>query len=124
MRNKKIVCDHNIDLVRLTEVSKHWRKLNYAQTIWGATSSWKEYHIVRVSQNKTKPAMETEHLIGGTSMVDFGNMVFRISDQRSDNRKLGCWGHISIKGKHNITTTIFTYYYPCRSKLPDSTGSQ
>ena len=38
-RLKKLVIEKNIDLIGLTEVNKDWRKLEYDDTIWGATST-------------------------------------------------------------------------------------
>ena len=81
---KKLILDHNIDLVGLTEVNKDWRKINYPNTIWGATSGWKEQRRIQVAQNLTKPAQESEHLVGGVAIAAFGDLVYRISDQGTD----------------------------------------
>ena len=121
---KKLVIDHNVDLISLTEVNKDWRKIDYQNTIWGATTSWKSNRRIQVAQNKTKPAQNTEHLVGGVATAAFGDLVFRISDQGEDERKLGRWGFITITGKNDIKTTIFTCYCPCRGKSPGSAYSQ
>ena len=47
---------HNIDLVWLTEVNKEWRKVAYENTIWVATTGWKEKPRIQVLQNTTQPA--------------------------------------------------------------------
>ena len=57
-------------------------------------------------------------------MAAFGGLVFKISKQPVDNWKLGIWGHITITGKNEIKTSIFTYYCPCWFKSPDSVYSQ
>ena len=121
---KKLILDHNIDLVGLTEVNKDWRKISYPNTIWGATSGWKEQRRIQVAQNVTKPAQESEHLVGGVAIAAFGDLVYRISDQGTDERNLGRWGYITITGKNNVTTSIFTCYCPCRGKSPGSAYSQ
>ena len=52
-RLKKLIVDHRIDLVGLTEINKDWRKIVYSNTIWGATSSWQENRRIQVAQNTT-----------------------------------------------------------------------
>ena len=51
---KKLVLDFNFDIVGLTKVNKDWRKIDYDNTIWGATAGWKENRRIQGSQNKTK----------------------------------------------------------------------
>jgi len=121
---KKLVIKNDIDLVGLTEVNKDWRKLDYEHTIWGATTNWRENRRIQTGQNITKPAGESSHLVGGVAMMAFGDLVFGISNQDSDFRKLGRWSTITITGKNMIKTTIFTCYCPCRGKSPGSTFSQ
>ena len=48
-------------------------------------------------------------------MLMLGDVSFRISDQGEDSRNLGRWSYITLTGKNNATTTIFTCYCPCRS---------
>ena len=120
---KKLVIDHNVDLVSLTEVNKDWRKIEYQNTIWGATAGWKSNRRIQVAQNTTKPAQDTDHLVGGVATAAFGDLVFRISEQGADERKLGRWGFITITGKNDLKTTIFTCYCPCRGKSPGSAYS-
>ena len=38
---KKSIIEKDIDLVGLTEVNKDWRNVEYENSIWKATSSWK-----------------------------------------------------------------------------------
>ena len=82
--------------------------------IWGATTGWREHRRVQVSQNTTKPCSNKNTLIGGTAMMAFNDLVFRISGQESDPRKLGRWSNFSKTGKNNITTSIFSCYCPVR----------
>lgn len=43
-------------------------------------------------------------------MLAFDNVVFRISGQGYDERKLGRWGFLTIAGKNNTKTTIDPLY--------------
>ena len=121
---KKLIIDHRFDLVGLAEVNKDWRKVSHENTIWSATSGWTEHRRVQVSQNTTKPCNKSELLIGGTAMIAFGDLVFRISHQNSDPRNLGRWSSITISGKNTVTTRIFTCYCPVRSSSLGSAYAQ
>ena len=121
---KKLVLTHDIDFVSLVEVNKDWRKVSHDNSIWGATESWCKNRRVQVSQNSTKPPRSSEWLVGGTASVAFNELVFRISAQGQDYRKLGRWNFVTITGKNDIKTTIFTCYCPVICKSPGSTYSQ
>ena len=123
-RLKKLVIQNNVDLVCLTEVNKDWRNVENDQTIWGATATWKDNRRVQVSQNTTKPPQESEYLVGGTAMVAFDDLVFPISNQGQDSRNLGRWGFVTINGKNELKTSIFTCYCPTRNTLSGSVYSQ
>ena len=119
---KKVIIDHNVDLVGLAEVNRDWRKISYENTIWGATTGWREHRRIQVSQNTTKPCSNRNTLIGGTAMMAFDDLVFRISGQESDPRKLGRWSNFSITGKNNITSSIFTFLRFCIHTTPNLYG--
>ena len=123
-RLKKLVLKNNFDLVCLTEVNRDWRRVDHDNTIWGSTSSWKENRRVQVSQNTSKPPQDSSHLVGGTAMIAFDDLVFPISAQGQDIRNLGRWGSITFNGKQGLKTSIFTCYCPTRNTLPGSVFSQ
>ena len=122
-RLKQLVLDYDVDLVCLSEVNKDWRSVNQAHTIWNGTSGWKENRRVQISNNVSKPTTG-EHQVGGTAMLAFQNLVFNISHQGSDSRKLGRWSYFSITGKNKLTTTFLTCYCPVVSSSPGSFYSQ
>ena len=57
-------------------------------------------------------------------MIAFNEVVFHISDQGQDYRKLGRWSFLTLTGKNELKTTIFTCYCPTRNSLPGSVFSQ
>ena len=120
---KKLILNTDVDLLALSEVNKDWRKLDYDNSIWGATSSWKEHRRIQVSYNTSTPAKK-EYQPGGTAMVMFGELTFRISFQSYDPRGLGRWSILTLTGKQNVNTTIITCYCPTRSKSLGSTFVQ
>ena len=68
----------------LSEVNKDWRRVKHEHTIWGATTGWCEHRRVQVSYNTTKPPSNSDFMIGGTVMISFGDLAFRISKQEND----------------------------------------
>jgi hypothetical protein len=117
---KKLILDYDIDITSLTEVNKDWRKVEYDNTIWGSTAGWRENRRVQVSHNKSVALGDSEFQVGGTVMLMLGDVSFRISDQGEDSRNLGQWSYITLTGKNNATTTIFTCYWPCHSPCTGS----
>ena len=121
---KKLIIQHEFDFVGLCEVNKEWRRVKQDYTIWNATANWKRSRRVQVSQNSTRPPRNSEFLVGGNASIAFDDLTPRICDQGEDFRKLGRWNYITIAGKNNIKTTIFTCYCPSHGKSPGSVYSQ
>ena len=121
---KKLILNNGFDLVGLSEVNKDWRRLKHEHTIWGATTGWHEHRRVQASYNTTKPPQKSDFLVGGTAMISFGDLVFRISKQDCDPRRLGRWSSMSFSGKNNTVTTIFVCYCPVRATSIGSAYSQ
>ena len=65
-----------------------------------------------------------ECIVGGTAMIAFNNLVFNITFQGTDNRKLGRWLYITITGKNIGKTTLVDCYCPVISNSPGSFYSQ
>ena len=89
-RLKNLTIKHSMDLVCLTEVNKDWRMIKENNTIWNGTKGWRKYRRVQTSYNKTKPPTR-EYKVGGTAMVGFDDLAFRITTQDEDSRLLGRW---------------------------------
>ena len=110
---KELRRDYDIDYVGLSEVNKDWRCCgSYDKSIWGATKRWTEHRRIQVGNNTWAPRDQFRQT-GGTASMAFGDVVFRISDQGCDERKLGRWSHMTITGKNDLRTTIITGYTPC-----------
>ena len=120
---KQLILSQDIDIVALSEINKDWRKINYDNSIWGATQSWHEHRRIQVSYNSTSPAKK-EFQPGGTAMMITGELTFKISHQGSDHRNLGRWSSFTLTGKNEVNTTILTCYCPSRSTSLGSTFTQ
>ena len=120
---KKLILSQDFDIIALSEINKDWRKINYDNSIWGATQSWHEHRRIQVSYNNTSPALK-EYQPGGTAMMIMGELTFRISFQGGDHRRLGRWSTFTLTGKNEVNTTILTCYCPSRSSSLGSTFVQ
>ena len=120
---KNLILCQEFDIVALSEVNKDWRKINYDNSIWGATQSWHEHRRIQVSYNTTAPASK-QFQPGGTAMMITGELTFRISSQGGDHRRLGRWSSVTLTGKNEVNTTILTCYCPSRSSSLGSTFVQ
>ena len=123
-RLKKLLITHRFDYVGLTEVNRDWRRIEHENTIWGATSGWRQHRRVQVAQNTNKASSNSDLLIGGVASIVFDDLVFRISQQENDFRKLGRWCSFTITGKNNVNTSIFTCYCPVRGRSIGSAFAQ
>ncbi len=74
---KKLILSQDFDIIAFSEINKDWRKINYDNSIWGATQSWHEHRRIQVSYNNTSPALK-EYQPGGTAMMIMGELTFRI----------------------------------------------
>ena len=106
--HRKLILEQNVDITCLTEVNKDWRTIAYDNTIWGATTGWREHRRVQVAHNRTVAPGDSEFQVGGSAMLMLGDVTFRISAQGADSRNLGRCSFITLTGKNSITTTIFT----------------
>ena len=121
---KKLVQLHAFDFTALTELNKNWSKVDTANSIWAATSSWRQSRRLQVSYNKNYNT-ETPRQIGGTASMALDEISYRICSQKNDPRDLGRWSQITVRGKHNLQTTFITCYCPVRStSSPGSAYSQ
>ena len=118
------ICNaYQVHIVCLTEINKDWRLVKQQHTIWNATASWRENRRVQAANNTSKPG-KTEYQVGGTAMVAFDDLVFGITKQGKDERKLGRWVWVTITGKKNCNTSIITYYCPVKGTSPGSVYAQ
>ena len=72
--------------------------------------------------NNKNPTNELK--VGGTSMISFDNLSFRITNQLADNRVLGHWSKYTITGKSGPHTIIINCYCLVISNSPGSVYSQ
>ena len=120
---KNLILSQEFDMVALSELNKDWRTINYDNSIWGATQSWHEHRRIQVSYNTTTPTCK-QFQPGGTAMMTFGELTFRISYEGCDQRRLGRWSTVTLTGKNDINTTILTCYCPSRSTSIGSSYAQ
>ena len=107
----------------LAEVNKDWRCVDTEHTVWKATESWREHRKVQVGHNTSFPAQQ-ERQIGGTLMMAFDEVCFRVSKRGVDHRGLGRYSWMEFSGIGGVTTTCVTAYCPVISASPGGVFSQ
>ena len=63
-------------------------------------------------------------MVGGTATMVLNDVIFRITDQGEDDKKLGRWSYITLTGRNEMKTTIYTCYCPCKSSSIGSAYAQ
>ena len=85
-----MVIEYGVDAISLTEVNNDWRLVKHNNTIWHGTMGYKEHSRVQVSQNIIT-FCTFQFQVGFTATMVFDNIVFIITAQGQDERKLGRW---------------------------------
>lgn len=120
---RRLVINHDVDILGLTETNKRWSVIPEENTIWSAVNKWKEHTRTYATYNKTDPGT-SEQLYGGTAISVFNENIFHIQNKGEDTRRLGRWNWIELQGKNNFNTTVICAYCPCISSGPHSVWSQ
>jgi hypothetical protein len=120
---KRLIIDKSIDIVGLAEVNKDWRCVDTEHTVWKATERWREHRRVQVGHNTSRPA-QRERQIGGTLMMAFDEVCFRVSKRGVDRRGLGRYSWMEFNGIGGVKTTCITAYCPVISASPGGAFSQ
>ena len=120
---RRVVIQHEVDILALTELNKRWKSIDIEETIWSAISKWTEHNRTYATYNKLDPH-DSSTLYGGTSLSLFNQMAIRQQQHGEDDRKLGRWTWIKTAGRNNCNTMIISAYCPCKSDGPSSVWTQ
>ena len=110
-----------IDIFGLTETNKSWHLMPPSDT-WNeiAKTWWKDSHRV-ISYNSRDISSSHLYQPGGTILTTINQYAHRVQASGVDDSKLGRWTWVSLQGKHDINTTIFSVYCPCKSTQSENT---
>ena len=76
---------------------------------------------MRISNSNLK--CNTYYKPGGTTMYTLNNISSAVLKKRNDKSGIGRWTFITILGKNNERTYIFTVYRPCKGAIPSAGDS-
>ena len=58
--------------------------MEYSNTIWGVTSSWRENKRILVAQNIIKPIQDLDNMTGGRAIAKFADLGLKILEWQTN----------------------------------------
>ena len=120
---KEWIVNSEIDCIGIQELNLNLRQCTYRDRIQERmkSSAW-EFFKMASGYNKHHEGRQ-KHLFGGTMVLAYGQFCHRVLSSGADERGLGRWAWLHIKGTKNASTRIISAYRPCktRSVLHNST---
>ena len=98
-----------LDIIGLCELNKCWHLLQPDDS-WNEISKswWRDSH--RVTAYNTRDINSHVYQPGGTSISAINQIAHRTMQSGVDEHRLGRWSCLTLRGKNNIKTTIFSMY--------------
>ena len=106
-----------VDLVCLTETNVHWERSHvyhkFRQTL---KEAWPKSKI-SFCTSESNIKWNSDSKPGGTAMFALNNISSAVLQKGQDPSGMGRWTFITILGKNNTRTSIFTMYRPCKGNI-------
>ena len=123
---KTWLVNKQIDIIGLQEININWYKCKNKDRFGERMRSpaW-EYIRYSVAHNKHDP--QHRHQFGGCITAGIDQITHRVSGSGADDRGLGRWSWLLLKGRNNIIVRVISVYQPnmCHDHLhPGSVYSQ
>ena len=110
-----------VDFLGIAEPNKCWHLLEpehtwreVSKTWWRDSNSVVAYNCFDIGANKI-------YQPGGSITTAINQMAHKVIASGVDETLLGRWSWLTIRGKNNILTTIYTMYRPCKSTSSENT---
>ena len=119
---KNWIVNKNIDVIGLQEINVNWNKCKnkdrFSERIrnpaWG---------FVRYSVGFNKHDKKYRHQYGGCITLSVEQATHRISGSGADERGLGQWSWVLMKGKDQALVRVITVYQPNQCQIATQCGS-
>ena len=122
---KNLVIDYDVDLLMLSETNKDWRVVPSEHSLWAGVRYWKSSCKVQAAWNTFQhPQIQHQSQRGGTAMIAFSDLSYRLCQKSVDSRQLGRWSIMTFQGKRDCKTTAISLYVPTLGTCPGSVFSQ
>ena len=119
---KTWIANKNIDVIGVQETNVNWGKCRnqdrFSERI--RNPSWE---FARYSVAYNKRSNKYKHQYGGCISLAIDQVTHRISGSGADERGLGRWSWILMKGKDSIKVRVITIYQPNKTSGVNNSGS-
>ena len=109
-----------IDIFGLVEPNKAWHVLQPEHTWKEITKTWWQDSHRTIAYN-SRDISSGAYQPGGSITTVIHQCAHRVLTSGVDDTLLGRWSWVTLRGKHNIKTTFFTLYRPCKSTYSENT---
>ena len=109
--------EKGVDMVCLTETNVHWERAHvYHQFRRTVKDAWPKNKIIFCA-SESNIKWNSDYKPGGTTMFTLNNISSAVLQKGHDPSGMGRWTFITILGKNNTRTSIFTIYRPCKGNI-------
>ena len=119
---KSWIVNKNIDLIGIQEINVNWNKCNnknrFSERIRNPAWEFARYSVAFNKHDK-----KYRHQYGGCISLGVEQVTHRISGSGADERGLGRWSWLLLKGKDKVLVRVVTVYQPNLNKLSTQCGS-
>ena len=109
--------DKGVDIVCLTETNVHWARAHvYHKFRKTLTDTWPKQKL-SFCTSESDIKWNSDSKPGGTAMFTLNNVSSTVLQKGQYPSGMGRWTFLTILGKNNSRTTIFTMYRPCKGQI-------
>ena len=112
---KKTIADSDADIVGISELGKNEDNIPFHQRPSNVIKQWMERGTAKSAWNRRNTLSRYEP--GGVLLSTRDKSTAHVIKRGNDNRSLGRWTWITLKGKQNIHTTVITVYRPTNQQV-------
>lgn len=108
----KDIYDADLDIIGLSEVNLAWQNVSLYYSLSKRFSENFQHSKFISANNRTDSPIGTTHQVGGTILGCIGTTACRIIAVGKDERDLGRWSYITLRGNSGHKTHIVSIYRP------------
>ena len=112
---KKTISECDPEIVGITELGRNEDNIPYQMRPSNVIKKWTEKGTAQAAWNKRNTLSKYEP--GGVLLTTSGKCTSHVIKKGKDNRNLGRWTWITVKGKQHTQTTIITVYRPTNQQI-------
>lgn len=118
------IYDAELDIMGISEVNLAWQNVSQYDRLEKHFRKNFQYSKFTSSNNRNDLPIGTTHQVGGTILGCIGNIACRIISINKDERQIGCWSSMILRGNKGHKTHIVSIYRPVASSGTTSAYQQ